>query len=222
VPPNALPGSDPQSYADPTATGSHGAPWPWQHIPDSGAVNDAEVTAWQSYANAELHSIDSGDTAAFTQQPVPGNKMPWNLTPDYNTSGAPTGNNVGDLAMNNHTGRDRFAGDVVAGDNLNQYGMDGAHIHRQNPAGEVPVPLDNTQGAQRPMVMNVPGRYGSYPVGEGSPFQGQIPGVGNDVGAAEIGVPSDYTPPPDPPSNPALAAASTASSPVWGVTGLGF
>ena len=100
-----------------------------------------------------------------------------------------------------------------------QDGMDQAHIHRQNPAGQVPVPLDTTQGAQRPMVMNVPGRYGSYPVGSGSPFYGQLPGVGNDTGAAEIGVPSDYTPPPDAPTNPAITSQN-AGQPAWGLEGV--
>ncbi len=220
VPGNAPADQDPTLYADSTSTGSHGAPWPFLHIPDSGAVNSAEVTAVQSAANQELHGYDDGTAASFTNQPVPGHKMRWNLQPDYNTSGAMTGSNVGDLAMNNGTGRDRFAGDVVAGDNLNEFGMDAAHIHRQNPAGHVPVPLDTTMGAQRPMVMNIPGRYGSYPVGGGSPFQGQIPGVGNNFGAAEIGVASDYTPPPDSPTNPPLDLPT--GPPVWGVTGLGF
>jgi hypothetical protein len=222
TPSGAGKGDDPQAYADAALTHSHGAPWPWQHIPDSGAVNSAEVTAAQAQANQQLHSYDAGDVAAFTRQPVPHGqgKMPWNLSPDYTSSGAPSGNNVGDLATNNHTGLDRFAGDVVAGDNLNRFGMDGAHIQRQNPAGYLPVPLDTTMGVQRPQVNNVPGRYGSYPVGTGSPFRGQIPGVGNDTGAAEIGVASDYVPPPDAPTNPPLQPA--ASAPVWGVTGLGF
>jgi hypothetical protein len=228
VPPNPIADVDPDGYADPTATLSHGGPWPYQHIPNSGAVDNAEVTAMQSLANAELHSIDSGVPASFTTQPMPTHKMPWELSPDYVTSGAPTGNNVGDLAMNNHTGLDRFAGDVVAGDNLNRFGMDSAHVVRQTPVADqrhlMAVPLDTTMGAQRPMVMNVPGRYGSYPVGEGSPFAGQLPGVGNNVGAAELGVPSDYQPPPDPPTNPALAStgSNSYSPPVWGVSGLGF
>lgn len=221
APPGAPAGTDPDSYADPTATLSHGAPWPHVHILNSGAVNDARATAEQAAANAVLHSLDSGDPAAFTTnlQGAPADKMAWNLQPDYNTSGATEGVDPGGLTGNNMTGRDRFEGILVPGDNLNRYGFDQAHIHRQNPAGDMPVPLDTTQGAQRPMVMNVPGRYGSYPVGGGSPFTGQLPGVGNDTGAAEIGVPSDYAPPPDPPSNPALQSADTGQ-PVWGWDGI--
>ena len=227
IAPNALAGSDPDSYADPTATRSHGGPWPSVHIADSGAVNSATTTAEQSLANQELHSIDSGVVDSFTTQPAPGHKMPWNLQPDYNSQGAAAGVDPGGLHGNSMTGRDRFEGTLVAGDNLNQYGFDQAHIHRQNPAGEVPVPLNTTQGAQRPMVMNVPGRY-EYPTGAGSPFAGQIAGVGNDVGAGEIGVPSDYMPPPDAPTNPPLqdpsgaaaGSAAAAGAPVWGWDGI--
>jgi hypothetical protein len=217
VPAGAPAGSDPDGYADPTATLSHGAPWPSAHIPDSGAVNNAAAAAEQSIANMALHSIDSGDPAAFTTQPVPGHKMPWNLSPDFNSQGAERGPDVGDLTGNNRTGWERFNGWAVPDENLNAHGFDQAHVHRQNPAGEVPVPLNTTQGAQRPLVMNVPGRY-EYPTGPGSPFAGQVPGVGNDYGAAEIGVASDYAPPPDSPTNPVLAAP--AGDPAWGLEGV--
>jgi hypothetical protein len=239
-PPDAGSGTDPDSYADPTATLSHGGPWPYQHIPDSGAVNNARATAMQAAANAELHSIDSGVVSSFTENPVPGHKMPWDLSPDYNSQGAEEGTEVGQLTGNSHTGWDRFAGwaqgsDLeratapgtdypvigAAGGNLNRFGFDEAHIHRQNPHGTLPVPLDTMQGAQRPLVMNIPGRYGSYPVGQGSPFYGQLPGVGNDTGAAEIGVASDYVPSADAPTNPPLVSAMSGQ-PVWGYTGLGY
>lgn len=204
VPANPVAGTDPQSYADPTATMSHAAPWPWEHIPDSGAVNNRVATAQQAAANAALHSYDDGTAASFTtNRQAPTHKMPWNLAPDYNSQGLPEGTDVGQLDANNMTGRDRFVGLTAPGDNINRFGFDQAHVHRQNPAGEVPVPLNTTQGKQRPMVMNVPGRY-EYPTGAGSPFAGQLAGVGNNVGAAEIGVPSDYVPPPDPPTNPAM------------------
>jgi hypothetical protein len=212
VPATPPAGTDPYSYADPTATLSHAAPWPWEHIPDAGAVNNRAATAEQSLANARLHSFDDGTAASFTTnlQAPAGHKMPWDLTPDYNSQGLETGTDVGGLGANNMTGRDRFAGLTEPGDNLNRFGFGEAHVHRQNPAGEVPVPLDTTMGKQRPMVMNVPGRY-EYPTGAGSPFAGQLAGVGNNVGAAEIGVPSDYTPPPDAPTNPAVGQQSPVS-----------
>jgi hypothetical protein len=205
-------GSDPNSYADPTATLSHAAPWPYRHIADSGAVDNRDATAAQSMANAELHAYDDGTAASFTTnlQAPTGHKMPFDISPDYNSQGAPAGVDVGQLEANNGTGRDRFTGMLEAGDNLNQYGFDQAHVHRQNPAGEVPVPLNTTQGRQRPLVMNIPGRY-EYPTGNGSPFAGQVAGVGNNVGAAEIGVPSDYTPPPDAPTNPQISQQAPAS-----------
>lgn len=210
-------GTDPMSYADPTATLSHAAPWPYAHIEDSGAVNNRDVTAAQSMANMELHSYDDGTVASFTTnlQAPTGHKMPFGLSPDYNSQGLETGTDVGQLDGNAMTGRDRFQGRLVPGDNLNRFGFDQAHVHRQNPMGEVPVPLDTTQGNQRPMVMNVPGRY-QYATGPGSPFAGQLAGVGNNVGAAEIGVPSDYTPPPDAPTNPSLVQQYGTTTPLTG------
>jgi len=212
VPATPVAGYDPASYADPTSTLSHGGPWPYRHIPDSGAVNNRQVTAEQAAANAELHSYDDGTAASFTTnlQAPTGHKMPWNMSPDYNSQGLPDGTDVGALDGNAMTGRDRFQGRTAPGDNINRFGYDQAHVHRQNPAGEVPVPLNTTQGKQRPMVMNIPGRY-EYPTGAGSPFAGQLAGVGNNTGAAEIGVPSDYTPPPDSPTNPVTGQQGAGS-----------
>jgi hypothetical protein len=210
-------GSDPASYADPTSTLSHAAPWPGDHIAGSGAVNDIIATAEMSASNARLHAYDDGTAASFTTnlQAPTGNKMPFSLSPDFNSQGAAAGTDPGGLTANNMTGRDRFAGMA----NLNGHGFDQAHVHRQNPAGSVPVPLDTVQGKQRPMVMNVPGRY-QYPTGTGSPFAGQLAGVGNNTGAAEIGVPSDYTPPPDAPTNPQMAVQQapgviTGTDDIW-------
>jgi len=222
-PSNLPPGQDPEQYADAVITLSHAAPWPSVQLPGTGSISDPEAYAIRQEYLQSLHAVDAGDTdALFSRnlQGAPASKRPWELSPNYETSGIPTGNNVGDLTGNNHTGWERFAGWAVPDENLNAYGFDHAHVTRQNPGGMIPVPDDTMQGAQRPMVMNIPGRYQDYAVGAGSPFYGQIPGVGGDVGAAEIGVPSDYTPPPDAPTNPAMAAPS--GPPVWGVTGLGF
>jgi len=218
------PGSDPHQFADAAVTLSHGAPWmvPGQ-MPPVGSIHDPEQAAARQLYMATLHSLDTGDVAASTtnlQASVSG-KMPWGLSPNYVSSGAPSGVNPGELTGNNRTGWDRFEGWAIPGDNLNTDGMDSAHVTRQNPSGDMPQPGDSMQGAQRPMVLNIPGRYGSYSVGPGSPFFGQVPGVGNDVGAAEIGVPSDYVPPPDAPTNPPLAPDPN-SAPVWGWTGLGY
>lgn len=226
MPPVAGAGQAQHAYADPTATFSHNAPWPHVHIPNSGAVNDDVATARQSEANQALHSIDTGDPHAFTTnlQGAPAEKMPWEIYPEYVSSGLAQGTDVGGLTGNNRTGWDRFAGWTAPGDNINRFGFDSAHVTRFTPNdnAQVPVPLDTMQGAQRPMVMNIPGRYGSYPVGQGSPFAGQLPGVGNDTGAAEIGVASDYSPPPDAPTNAPIQQTAGTAAPVWGVTGLGF
>jgi hypothetical protein len=233
-------GYDTEAYADANLTHSHNAPYPEIYGP-VGEASNREAAAEQQQINQAVHASDTGAAREFTMIEIPtDHKMPWGLSPDYNTQGAEEGTQVGQLTGNNRTGWDRFAGwaqggDVTratapgtpypavgsAGGNLNRFGFDQAHIQRQNPMGDVPVPRADTtvQGIQRPMVMNVPGRYGSYPVGAGSPFQPQTqpPGVGNNIGAAEIGVPSDYSPPPDAPTNAPL----TGSDPVWGYSFLG-
>lgn len=221
VPPNAQPGHDPEQYADAAVTLSHAAPWPSVQLPGTGLINSLEAAAARQEYLASLHAVDAGDTRVNSHnlQGAPATKTPWDLSPDYVSSGDPLAVDVGALTGNNRTGRERHAGWVRAGQNLNTGGMDSAHVTRQNPGGEIPRPDDTMQGAQRPMVMNVPGRYQSYAVGAGSPFAGQIPGAGGDVGAAEIGVPSDYAPPPDSPTNPVLAPAG---DPVWGYSGLGY
>lgn len=216
TPGNPVAGTDETGYADPTFTLSHNAPWPWQHIAGGGAVNNRQATAEQAAANAELHSYDDGTAASFTtNRQAPTHKMPWDLQPNFNSQGLEEGTDVGQLDGNAMTGRDRFQGRTAPGDNINRFGFDQAHVHRQNPAGNVPVPLNTTQGKQRAMVMNVPGRY-EYPTGPGSPFAGQLAGVGNNTGAAEIGVASDYTPPPDSPTNPQMAQQSPGGGAMTG------
>ncbi len=221
-PSNLPPGSDPEQYADAAVTLSHAAPWPSVQLPGTGSIQDAEAYAIRQEYLQSLHAVDAGDTRVNSQnlQGAIVSKMPWGLSPDYVSSGDPEAVDVGALTGNNHTGWERHAGWVTPGANLNTDGMDSAHVTRQNPGGDVPVPRDDSQGAQRPMVMNVPGRYQSYAVGSGSPFYGQIPGVGGDIGAAEIGAPSDYNPPPDAPTNPVLQGAG--GPPVWGYSAMGM
>src|ERR1017187_782577 len=222
TPSNLPPGSDPEQYADAAVTLSHAAPWPSVQLPGTGSISDPEAAAIRQEYLASLHAVDAGDTRVNSHnlQGAPVTKTPWDLTPNYVSSGDPLAVDLGALTGNNHTGRERHAGWTAPGANLNTDGMDSAHVTRQNPGGNIPVPDETMQGAQRPMVMNVPGRYQSYAVGAGSPFAGQIPGVGGDVGAAEIGVPTDYIPPPDAPTNPAQTAPS--GPPVWGYSGLGY
>jgi hypothetical protein len=243
-PSNLPPGSDPEQYADAAVTLSHGAPWPSVQLPNQGSVSDITAAADRQEYLQSLHGVDAGDTRVNSHnlQGAPTGKMPWGIVPQYITNGAEDGLGPEGITGNNHTGRDRNSGWVAPGDatresapgkpaypavgsaggNLNRFGFDSAHVTRFTPldVAEIPRPDDTMQGAQRPMVMNVPGRYQNYAIGVGSPFAGQVPGVGGDVGAAEIGVPTDYTPPPDAPTNPAQAAPSGA--PVWGYSGLGY
>jgi hypothetical protein len=222
VPPNAPPGQDPQSYADPTATLSHGAPWPWEHIANAGAVNDIEATANQARANAALHATDSGDPAAFTSQPLPSTRGEWErmgyVTPGTSGLELPGEQMIG----NGNTGWRRDSGYFVPGENANRFGMDSSHVSRYRDVGDIPAPPNSTQGAQRPMVIQ-PASRRSYPVGPGSPFEGQVPGQYGVEGmyGDYVGLPSDYQASPDPLTGPPLAQQQPPGDPVWGAGFLG-
>lgn len=213
TPPAAPAGTDPQGWADPTWTHSHGAPWPHEHIPDAGNVSSAEAAAAQAQANRALHGTDSGDPAAFTSQPVP-EVDSWQRM-GYVTAGEGGLELPGrQMIGNGNTGFRRDSGWTAPGDNLNTAGMDSAHVSRYRRTGGIPVPPNSTQGSQRPLEIH-PASARSYPVGAGSPFEGQVPGWGSDYSAGYTGLPSDYQPSPDPPTGPPLQT-SQPGPPVWG------
>lgn len=215
APPSAPAGSDPDGYADPTATLSHGAPWPHARVPNIGAVNDIEATAAQAAANAQLHSLDSGDPAAFTLQPVSTHVEEWDRMgyTSPGTSGLEPPN--AQMTGNGMTGFRRDSGFTVPGENLNRFGMDSAHVSRYRATGDIPVPPNSTQGAQRPLTIH-PASARSYPVGAGSPFEGQVPGYGADYSVGYTGLASDYQASPDPLTGPPLATQQPPGQPVWG------
>lgn len=214
VPPNAPAGTDPQAYADPTSTYSHAAPWPRTHLPNAGAVNDAEATSIALQANSELHSIDSGDPAAFTHNPIPAVNS-WERM-GYVSAGE-GGLDLPNVQMigNSMTGFRRDSGWTEPGENLNRFGLDSAHVSRYRRTGDIPVPPNSTQGSQRPLRIQ-PASSRNYPVGEGSPFAGQTPGYyGVETATADyVGIASDYQASPDPVTGPALATQQ--NTPVWG------
>jgi hypothetical protein len=215
VPPSAEPGFDPDAYANSTMTLSHGAPWPHARVPDIGNVSDREAAAAQSQANMALHSVDSGDPAAFTTQPIPSTRGDWERM-GYVTAGESGLELPGPQMIGNaNTGFRRDSGWTEPGDNLNQYGMDSAHVSRYRDVGEFPAPPNSTQGSQRPLTIS-PASSRSYPVGEGSPFEGQVPGYGTEYSAGWTGIPSDYQASPDAPTGPALSTQQPAGGPVWG------
>jgi len=196
--PGELPaGDDPSLYASSTETGSHAAPWPSFGVADS-AVNDREQGAFRAMASAELHALDTGQAAAFNEQAFTwGDRMAWGLPLDYTSAGETILQPVPGQ-MQGQLGRDRVQGTPP----LNSYGFDSAHVLRFGPdpaTGSVPGGFLWLDGSQRPMVIEPAGRQ-TYPVGAGSPFAGQVPGVGDPTGAILSGLPTGYSSPPEAPT----------------------
>lgn len=195
--PGHLPaGQDDTLYASPTETGSHGAPWPALGTAD-GAVSDREQAAFRALANAELHSLDTGQAAAFAgQAPTWASRMPWGLPVDYVSPGQTILQPVGPQ-LQGQMGADRVQGTPA----LNEHGYDSAHVTRfgPDPTGDVPGSYLWLDGSQRPLIIR-PAGVPSYPTGPGSPFAGQEPGAGSTQGAVLSGLPVPYSQPPEPPS----------------------
>lgn len=219
VPSTTLAGHDPQSYADPTATLSHNAPWPKAVSPD--AQWDSQVQAEQQLVNAEAHSIDSGDPASFTRwNPPTSRQLPW-ARMGYVTDGEGGMAQVPQQLQGlQNTGFRRGTGWFVDGEDANRFGLSSAHVSRYRAIGEIPWVPNSTQGAQRPLQIK-PASRRSYPVGPGSPFEGQTPGYFGIEGmyGDYVGLPSDYQASPDPVTGPQLAQQQT--EPSWGVDFLG-
>jgi hypothetical protein len=220
--PNAMRGADPEGFADPTSTGSHGAPWPRSVNPD--AQWDAQVAAAQQELNASAHGFDSGDPAAFTVWlPPTSNQVGW--TREHYVSDGTSGMEQvpGQLQGNANTGFRRDTGWFVDGESANRFGQSGAHVDRYRATGDMPVPPNSTHGAQRPLEIQ-PASRRSYPVGAGSPFEGQTPGWYGMEGvyADQTGFPTDYQASPDPVTVPAYSSANQpAQPPAWGLDFLG-
>jgi hypothetical protein len=236
-PPVAGQEDDPDAYADPTATFSHGGPWPLA-VSDYASTR-IEQTAEQSTANEANRSLDSGVPESFTEWPPPtADKMEWERSPDFTSPGSDRLGDPGTLTGNNRTGWVRGQGwtgnDPLdrsprpgapaytavggAGGNLNGYGFDSAHVSRFAPGSPayIPVPDASMMGAQRPMLVQLDGRH-TYPVAGGGPFDGQTPGMFVTAGGELTGLPSDYAASPDPPTGPAFSMIP--AEPVWGFNG---
>lgn len=206
VPPVLGAGTDPYAYANPTATGSHNAPWPRFGTADL-AVSDRDEAARRQLQNTADRGLDTGDPERFQTAPDATSKMPWGFEADFVTIGQTILQPVPDQ-MRGQAGRDRIQGTPP----LNEYGFDSAHITRPRAGGHVPGGFLWLRGAQRPMTVRPAGRQ-TYPVGTGSYFEGQNPGAGSVDGAVLSGLPAAYTPPPLPPTGNALDTSS--APPVW-------
>lgn len=199
-------GSDPYAYANPEATGSHGAPWPRFGTGDL-SVNDRDAAASRQAQNSLNRGVDAGDAERFQTAPDATTKMPWGFEAQLVSAGQAILQPL-PPQMQGQLGRDRIQGTPP----INDYGFDSAHVTRPRAGGHVPGGFLWLRGAQRPMVVQKAGRN-TYPVGRGSYFEGQKPGQGSVDAAVLAGLPAAYSPPPLPPTGDTLGAA--AAAPVW-------
>lgn len=210
--PGSLPaGTDRQAYIDPTSTGSHGAPWPSMGI-DNGDVRSRELAAIRQSANQDLHAMPDRSMLRRIGRQLPANQqMELAVEADYVSSGESLLQPVPNQLRGNF-GFDRVQGYAP----INGYGFDSAHVRRPRRTGLIPGNFAWLTGSQRPMVVTFAGRQ-SWPVGPGSPFQGQDPGTGSVDGSALTGLPPTYTPPPTPSTGPQVAdAAPSGYTPSYG------
>lgn len=200
-------GTDPYAWADPTSTGSHGAPWPSFGVADGTVAPDP--MAWQQAFSFDAHGIDAGDAQARSTQADYVTKLPFLAEADLVSPGVTGLEPVpAQLMANPKTGRDRVQGYAP----VNEYGFDSAHVYRARGEGHVPGDFLWLGGAQRPMVIQQLGRQPwQYPTGPDSYFPGQVPGRGSVDGATLTGLPAAYQPPPEPPAG----TLDTAAAPVW-------
>lgn len=206
APPGLPAGTDPYAYANPEATGSHGAPWPKFGTSDL-SVNSRDTAAFMQEQNSLNRGVDTGGAERFQTAPDVTTKMPWGFEAQFESAGQTILQGV-PAQMQGQMGRDRVQGTPP----LNSYGFDGAHVTRPRAGGHVPGNFLWLRGAQRPMIVNRLGRN-TYPVGTGSYFEGQTPGQGSVDAAVLAGLPAAYTPPPLPPTGDTLDASS--APPVW-------
>lgn len=204
--PGSLPaGSDPQAWIDPTSTGSHGAPWPKIGI-DNSDVRSRELAAIRQTSNQDLHATpDRSMLRRMGRELVANQQMTLTAEADYVSSGESLLQPVPNQLRGNY-GFDRIQGYAP----INGYGFDSAHVRRPRRTGTIPGNFAWLTGSQRPMVVTFAGRQ-SWPVGPGSPFEGQAPGTGSVDGTALTGLPPTYTPPPTPDTGPQVGDPSAAA-----------
>ena len=194
-------GEDPYAFLSPLATGSHGAPWPSFGVAD-GDPHDAQQAAVRQSMNQDIHAAgDPGAIGRIARQLPANQQMELAAEADYVSSGDSLLQPVPNQ-LRGQFGRDRIQGFAP----LNSYGFDSAHVRRPRYSGTIPGNFAWLTGSQRPMVVQHAGRQ-TWPVGDGSPFEGQDPGTGSVEGAALDGLPPAYSAPPVPPSGPELQAA---------------
>lgn len=194
VPAGLPPGMDPSLATAPIETGSHHAPWPTTGIEDSDprntqyAVDKLAEMAW-------IHGHDTGQDAVYTSAEQPAN--PWQREDvNYLTAGATMLTPDVPDQLRGNVGRDHTQGfQWDAG-----YGFNEGFVRM--PAARTDLAGDWMwlEPALRPVEVR-PSGYRDWPVGEMSPFSGQVPGThgqGDPQGAVIDWAPPEYSPATEP------------------------
>lgn len=202
------PGTDPALAMAPIETGSHHAPWPATGLEDG----DPHLTPYAVDKLAEMtaiHAHDTGQQQEYLDGPRPAS--PWEREDvNYLTAGQTQLTPEVPDQLRGNMGRDHTQGfqwDAMYGFNQGFVRLPSAHT---DVAGNW-VWLDP---ARRPVEIRPTG-YRDWPVGEMSPFTGQVPGthgLGDPQGAVIIAAPPEYVAPPEPAVSAALADTATWSS----------
>jgi len=196
APPVLGAGMDPALAMAPIETGSHNAPFPSFGLEDSVPFN-TDRSAQRLAESQAIHAADTGQAAAYVNGPEAMNQ--WTRT-DINDEYA--GQSLLDPAvpdqLKSARGLDQVQGfgrpplfDPAA--NAAFVRMPGAH-------GDVPGSWMWLDPAVRPVEVRPTG-YRDWPVGEMSPFTGQVPGthgLGDPTAAVITTAPPEYAAPPEP------------------------
>lgn len=208
VPAGLGPGMDTALAMAPIETGSHHAPWPATGLEDG----DPHLTPYAQEklaVMAEIHAHDTGQDQEYLNAPEPAN--PWQREDvNYLTAGqTELATDVPDQLRGN-MGRDHTQGfqwDASYGFNQGMVRMPGAK-------SDVPGNWVWLDPARRPVEIR-PSGHRDWPVGEYSPFTGQVPGthgLGDPQGAVIDYAPPEYLPPAEPAVSAALPDTATWST----------
>lgn len=200
---------------DPTADFqpiSHAAPWP-KGVPQSVLPDDVHPRRQES---ADIHASNMGgsrqslysptllgvndDWTSFTET-VPGESMQVPIPSQVMTGG------VGGFGSTDRT---------QSMQEQNQYGYDSTHMHKRWARGPIPGNTLWMVPGGRPIVRS-PRGTAQVPVGQDSPFTGQVPSEAFTTSGAALAVlPAEYTGPPSPTLAPAFAGVGAVPNiPLW-------
>lgn len=222
IPATMGPGTDTELSTAPIETGSHNAPWPSFGVDDSIPYL-TEYNQEQLQASEAIHGSDTGQADIVTQAGRQPN-APWTRTDiDYETRGdTMLSTDVPDQIKGNLAGS--RAGQH--GDHTQGYEWDQQQVP-EDQEGFVRMPSASSDvagnfmwldPALRPVEVRPTG-YRDWPVGEYSPFAGQVPGSSGGAGWSDGAVvdtaPPEYTPPGEPDIGPALNDQGVTSWSVW-------